>query len=198
MRSSTSVAVVNPRRASFLEEALEGLRASYPALEPEIETYCFLVRAGQPTRSSGGHGVRLPRRPKISPSCRGRPRWSGARSGCSPRASCASARGLLERRRPPVGGYTSAGGPRSDGSSGVAVDGVIWTFEAPADRSSGALRAAAIVSTHYGGSLIEKTLQSLVDQDLPAYAFEIVVVDNNSSGGTSRPPAGGLWLAPAR
>jgi GT2 family glycosyltransferase len=61
---------------------------------------------------------------------------------------------------------------------------VVRPSEAREERSSNALRASVIVCTHNGGSLIEKAIESLVDQDLPSPAFEIVVVDNASSDAT--------------
>lgn len=45
---------------------------------------------------------------------------------------------------------------------------VVRPSEAREERSSNALRASVIVCTHNGGSLIEKTIESLVDQDLPS------------------------------
>jgi glucosyl-dolichyl phosphate glucuronosyltransferase len=55
---------------------------------------------------------------------------------------------------------------------------------ARAGSSAGALRASVIVCTHNGAGLIEETLETLVDQDFPSLAFEIVVVDNASSDAT--------------
>ena len=46
------------------------------------------------------------------------------------------------------------------------------------------LRASVIVCTHNRGGLIEETLESLVSQDLPPEAFEILVVDNASTDAT--------------
>jgi GT2 family glycosyltransferase len=51
-------------------------------------------------------------------------------------------------------------------------------------RSPGPLRASVIVCTHNGGELVEPTLESLVRQDFPGEAFEIVVVDNASTDAT--------------
>jgi glucosyl-dolichyl phosphate glucuronosyltransferase len=46
------------------------------------------------------------------------------------------------------------------------------------------LRASVIVCTHNGGRLIEETLESLVRQDFPPEAFEILVVDSASTDAT--------------
>jgi glucosyl-dolichyl phosphate glucuronosyltransferase len=55
---------------------------------------------------------------------------------------------------------------------------------ARAVSSSDVLRASVIVCTHNGGALVEGTLESLVSQDFPAEAFEILVVDNASTDAT--------------
>lgn len=47
-----------------------------------------------------------------------------------------------------------------------------------------ALKASVIVCTHNRGTLIEKTLESVVEQDFPSAGFEILVVDNASSDAT--------------
>jgi glucosyl-dolichyl phosphate glucuronosyltransferase len=50
--------------------------------------------------------------------------------------------------------------------------------------AANALKASVIVCTHNRGTPIEKTLESVVEQDFPSAAFEIVVVDNASSDAT--------------
>jgi GT2 family glycosyltransferase len=52
------------------------------------------------------------------------------------------------------------------------------------DVSSAPLRASVIVCTHNGGERIEPTLVSLLRQDFPDEAYEILVVDNASSDAT--------------
>ncbi len=52
------------------------------------------------------------------------------------------------------------------------------------DVSSASLRASVIVCTHNGEGGIEPTLASLLRQDFPGEAFEILVVDNASSDAT--------------
>jgi glycosyltransferase involved in cell wall biosynthesis len=47
-----------------------------------------------------------------------------------------------------------------------------------------ALRASVIVCTHNRATLLEKTLQSVIEQDFPSASFEILVVDNASSDAT--------------
>lgn len=55
---------------------------------------------------------------------------------------------------------------------------------APGKASPQERRASVIVCTHNRGPLIEETIESLIAQDLPPGAFEIVVVDNASNDAT--------------
>jgi GT2 family glycosyltransferase len=56
--------------------------------------------------------------------------------------------------------------------------------EARVGDGSDVLRASVVVCTHNGGRLVEETLESLVCQDFPPAAFEILVVDNASTDAT--------------
>jgi glucosyl-dolichyl phosphate glucuronosyltransferase len=66
------------------------------------------------------------------------------------------------------------------------------------DVSSAPLRASVIVCTHNGEAGIEPTLASLLRQDFPGEAFEILVVDNASSDATPQVVGGIARQHPGR
>jgi GT2 family glycosyltransferase len=64
--------------------------------------------------------------------------------------------------------------------------------------SSDELRASVIVCTHNGGARVARTLESLINQDFPAEAFEILVVDNASTDTTPEDVRGIAGRYPGR